>query len=67
LRIANKCVHIIYVFSSPHLVEVRERIRINGQPISKEKFVSYFWDVYNELEATKVRIMNHVVLQVMEI
>ncbi|XP_063423974.1 folylpolyglutamate synthase, mitochondrial-like isoform X2 [Mytilus trossulus] len=40
-------------FSSPHLVEVRERFQVNGQPLSREKFVDYFWDVYNKLEATK--------------
>ncbi|NWX62466.1 FOLC protein, partial [Promerops cafer] len=39
--------------SSPHLVQVRERIRINGQPISKELFNKYFWLVYNRLEETK--------------
>ncbi|XP_063416834.1 folylpolyglutamate synthase, mitochondrial-like [Mytilus trossulus] len=40
-------------YSSPHLVEVRERIRVNGQPLSHEKFVSYFWDVFNKLKDTK--------------
>ncbi|NWW84193.1 FOLC protein, partial [Rhynochetos jubatus] len=40
--------------SSPHLVQVRERIRINGQPITKEQFSKYFWLVYNRLEETKV-------------
>ncbi|XP_037255826.1 folylpolyglutamate synthase, mitochondrial isoform X1 [Falco rusticolus] len=40
-------------YSSPHLVQVRERIRINGQPISKEQFSKYFWLVYNRLEETK--------------
>ncbi|NXA54769.1 FOLC protein, partial [Nothocercus julius] len=39
--------------SSPHLVQVRERIRINGQPISKEQFSKYFWLVYNRLQETK--------------
>ncbi|NXF29488.1 FOLC protein, partial [Nyctibius bracteatus] len=39
--------------SSPHLVQVRERIRINGQPISRELFSKYFWLVYNRLEETK--------------
>ncbi|KAE8583220.1 hypothetical protein XENTR_v10020462 [Xenopus tropicalis] len=39
-------------YSSPHLVQVRERIRINGQPISKELFSKYFWQVYNRLEET---------------
>uniref|UniRef100_A0A8C6YJG1 tetrahydrofolate synthase n=1 Tax=Naja naja TaxID=35670 RepID=A0A8C6YJG1_NAJNA len=32
---------------------VRERIRINGQPISQELFSKYFWQVYNRLEETK--------------
>lgn len=40
-------------YSSPHLVQVRERIRINGQPISKELFSKYFWQVYNRLEESK--------------
>ncbi|CAF3460836.1 unnamed protein product [Rotaria sp. Silwood1] len=34
-------------FSSPHLIEARERIRINGELLSKEKFVDYFWQCYN--------------------
>ncbi|XP_055577040.1 folylpolyglutamate synthase, mitochondrial-like isoform X1 [Falco cherrug] len=41
-------------YSSPHLVQVRERIRINGQPISKEQFSKYLWLVYSRLEETKV-------------
>ncbi|CAL8276324.1 unnamed protein product [Merluccius merluccius] len=40
-------------FSSPHLVEVRERIRINGQPIGKELFTKYFWQIYGRLDETK--------------
>ncbi|XP_067087526.1 folylpolyglutamate synthase, mitochondrial-like, partial [Osmerus mordax] len=40
-------------YSSPHLVQVRERIRINGQPISKDLFTKYFWEVYTQLDATK--------------
>lgn len=40
-------------YSSPHLVVVRERIRINGQPISEDKFARYFNHVYNILEANK--------------
>uniref|UniRef100_A0A8C6EBH2 Folylpolyglutamate synthase n=1 Tax=Moschus moschiferus TaxID=68415 RepID=A0A8C6EBH2_MOSMO len=41
-------------FSSPHLVQVRERIRINGQPISSELFTNHFWRLYHRLEETKV-------------
>ncbi|XP_061887362.1 folylpolyglutamate synthase, mitochondrial [Entelurus aequoreus] len=40
-------------YSSPHLVEVRERIRINGQPIGKDLFTKYFWQVYGRLDETK--------------
>ncbi|XP_055352413.1 folylpolyglutamate synthase, mitochondrial-like isoform X1 [Paramacrobiotus metropolitanus] len=36
-------------YSSPHLVAVRERIRINGRPISEELFTQYFWEVYGRL------------------
>lgn len=37
-------------YSSPHLVVVRERIRLNGRPISEELFTKYFDHVYNEVE-----------------
>ncbi|XP_037339946.2 folylpolyglutamate synthase, mitochondrial isoform X1 [Pungitius pungitius] len=40
-------------YSSPHLVQVRERIRINGQPIGKELFTKYFWQIYGRLDETK--------------
>ncbi|KAF4626040.1 hypothetical protein G7Y89_g12124 [Cudoniella acicularis] len=37
------------LFTSPHLISVRERIRINSAPLSKEQFTTYFFDVYNAL------------------
>ncbi|KAI4886374.1 hypothetical protein NFI96_017691 [Prochilodus magdalenae] len=40
-------------YSSPHLVQVRERIRINGRPIGKDLFTKYFWQVYSRLDETK--------------
>ncbi|KAM7349211.1 folylpolyglutamate synthase 1 isoform 1-T2 [Cochliomyia hominivorax] len=40
-------------YSSPHLVSLTERIRINGQPISKQKFTQYFWPVYNQLKSAQ--------------
>ncbi|XP_073321926.1 folylpolyglutamate synthase, mitochondrial-like isoform X2 [Pagrus major] len=40
-------------YSSPHLVHVRERIRISGSPISKQLFTKYFWEAYGRLEDTK--------------
>jgi hypothetical protein len=41
-------------YSSPHLVAVRERIRINGQPLSQHDFARYFWRVYNSLTGLMV-------------
>lgn len=41
--------------SSPHLVHVRERIRINGRPLSEDDFAKYFQYVYGCLDkAVKV-------------
>ncbi|KAJ6634969.1 Folylpolyglutamate synthase, mitochondrial, partial [Pseudolycoriella hygida] len=40
-------------FSSPHLIHVNERIRINGTPVSKELFAKYFWKVYHTLDNQK--------------
>jgi hypothetical protein len=41
-------------YSSPHLVAVRGRIRINGQPLSQRDFARYFWRVYNSLTGLMV-------------
>jgi folylpolyglutamate synthase len=38
------------LFTSPHLVSVRERIRIDSTPISAELFTKYFFDVWDKLE-----------------
>lgn len=38
------------LFTSPHLIDVRERFRINGLNISEEKFLLYFWDCWNLLK-----------------
>ncbi len=32
------------------MLEVRERIRIDGSPLSKEKFAKYFFNVWDRLE-----------------
>ncbi|KAL3834018.1 hypothetical protein ACJIZ3_008754 [Penstemon smallii] len=31
------------VFTSPHLIDVRERFRLDGVDICEEKFLAYFW------------------------
>lgn len=38
------------LFTSPHLIDVRERFRINGLNISEEKFLLYFWSCWNQLK-----------------
>ena len=41
----------IGLFTSPHLIAVRERIRINSSPISRELFAKYFFEIWDKLEA----------------
>ena len=38
------------LYTSPHLVAVRERITINGKPISEEDFTKYFFEVWDRLD-----------------
>jgi dihydrofolate synthase/folylpolyglutamate synthase len=38
------------VFTSPHLVDVRERFLIHGEMISKEHFMKMFHKVYDSLD-----------------
>ncbi|VVA97224.1 unnamed protein product [Arabis nemorensis] len=41
------------LLTSPHLIDVRERFRVDGVDISVEKFLAYFWWCYNRFkEAT---------------
>ena len=49
------------LFTSPHLVDIRERIRINGQPVSQDVFGQVYWEVRTRLEesATRDRKNNH--------
>ncbi|KAF8419433.1 folylpolyglutamate synthase, partial [Tirmania nivea] len=37
------------LYTSPHLRSVRERIRINNEPISRDLFAKYFWEVWDRL------------------
>eukprot|EP00042_Codosiga_hollandica_P043387 m.410670 g.410670 ORF g.410670 m.410670 type:complete len:497 (-) comp56539_c0_seq21:278-1768(-) len=39
-------------FSSPHLLEARERIRINGDPLSEEQFAAYFQTCWEQFHAS---------------
>ncbi|KAG0249625.1 Folylpolyglutamate synthetase [Mortierella polycephala] len=38
------------LYTSPHLMEVRERIRINGAPISQDLFAKYFFEIWDRLD-----------------
>ncbi|KAK2985523.1 hypothetical protein RJ640_015848, partial [Escallonia rubra] len=38
------------LFTSPHLIDVRERFRLDGLEISEESFLLYFWDCWNQLK-----------------
>lgn len=42
------------LFTSPHLISVKERFRIDGKIISDDKFVNYFWSIYNTIISTRV-------------
>ncbi|KAF1830973.1 bifunctional protein folC [Decorospora gaudefroyi] len=41
----------IGLYTSPHLRSVRERIQIDNAPISEEMFATYFFHVWDKLEA----------------
>ncbi|KAK4436589.1 Folylpolyglutamate synthase [Sesamum alatum] len=38
------------LFTSPHLIDVRERFRLEGSDISEEKFLAYFWWCWDRLK-----------------
>ncbi|KUJ23916.1 FolC bifunctional protein [Mollisia scopiformis] len=42
----------IGLYTSPHLVHVRERIRIDGSPISEPLFAKYFFELWDKFSAT---------------
>lgn len=43
------------LFISPHLIAVRERIRINSAPISEALFARYFFQVWDRLESSTLQ------------
>ncbi|KAH8106152.1 FolC bifunctional protein [Cristinia sonorae] len=43
------------LFTSPHLVAVRERIRINGAPLPEEDFAKFFFEVWDRLDENTAR------------
>ncbi|ETW83873.1 hypothetical protein HETIRDRAFT_314661 [Heterobasidion irregulare TC 32-1] len=45
----------IGLYTSPHLVAVRERIRINGVPLSESDFARFFFEVWDRLNENDKR------------
>jgi folylpolyglutamate synthase len=41
------------LYTSPHLIDVRERIRIDGKAVAKEFFAEQFWVVWDKLAAAR--------------
>ncbi|KAG8372035.1 hypothetical protein BUALT_Bualt12G0024800 [Buddleja alternifolia] len=48
--ILRECGFRTGLFTSPHLIDVRERFRLDGLDISEEKFLHYFWECWNQLK-----------------
>ncbi|KAL8670690.1 MAG: hypothetical protein Q9224_007657, partial [Gallowayella concinna] len=48
----NPLFNKIGLYTSPHLRFVRERIRINNEPISEELFAKYFFETWDQLDAS---------------
>lgn len=44
------------LFTSPHLVDIRERIRVNGKPISEDVFGEVYWEIRRRLEDCHVEL-----------
>ncbi|KAI4300840.1 hypothetical protein L6164_034170 [Bauhinia variegata] len=48
--ILRECGFRTGVFISPHLIDVRERFRIDGMDIAEDKFLQYMWDCWKKLQ-----------------
>lgn len=45
--------HRTGLYTSPHLIDVRERIRVDGKSVEKEIFAENFWLVWDKLAAAR--------------
>ena len=45
---------LLGLYTSPHLVAVRERIRINGAPLTENEFAKYFFEIWDRLIANDI-------------
>eukprot|EP00892_Ulva_mutabilis_P005267 jgi/Ulvmu1/3111/UM015_0151.1 len=48
--ILANCGYKVGSFTSPHLCDVRERVRINGKVVSKAAFAKTFWNIHQTLQ-----------------
>ncbi|KAJ9565411.1 hypothetical protein OSB04_001377 [Centaurea solstitialis] len=48
--ILRECGFRTGLFTSPHLIDVKERFRLNGLEISEGQFLLYFWGCWNQLK-----------------
>ncbi|KAL2317202.1 hypothetical protein Fmac_031078 [Flemingia macrophylla] len=48
--ILRNCGFSTGLFTSPHLIDIRERFRLDGMEICEEKFLAYFWWCYDRLK-----------------
>ena len=53
------------LYTSPHIFEYTERIKISGKEISKEDFGNLFEEVFNAVESEKVHLTEFEMLTVM--
>ncbi len=44
------------MYTSPHLVSIRERIQVEGVPVEKEEFSNAFWFIWENLSS---KVGNH--------
>ncbi|KAG0584413.1 hypothetical protein M758_3G207800 [Ceratodon purpureus] len=44
------------LFTSPHLLDVRERFRFNGEEIAKDRFLYHFWWCWDRLKADNEKL-----------
>lgn len=49
--ILRTCRHRTGLFTSPHLVDVRERFRLDGELVSEDLFSQHFWWCWDRLKA----------------
>ncbi|KAI4385669.1 hypothetical protein MLD38_003666 [Melastoma candidum] len=48
--ILRNCGFSTGLFTSPHLIDVRERFRLDGEDICEKKFLAYFWWCFDRLK-----------------